>query len=73
MSFLRGQFCAFGAAVIACTVSRLMHDILDGFLFTVVLCLLMASQVAQNSLHLSSDVLVTLHHPPSLSRRSVCW
>ena len=50
-----------------------MHGILGKFLLTAALCLLMASQVAQLSLHLSSDVLVMLHHPPSFSRRSVCW
>jgi len=54
-------------------ISRLMHGILERFLLTLALCLLMASQVAQHSLHLSSDVLVMLHHPPSFSRRSVCW
>jgi hypothetical protein len=54
-------------------LSRLMHGILDRFLLTAALCLPMASQVAQHNLHLSWDVLVMLRHPPSFSRRSVCW
>jgi hypothetical protein len=60
MTFLGEEFDAFGAAVITCTVSRLMRGIFDGFLFTGALCSLMVSQVAQHSLQLSSDMLVTL-------------
>ena len=71
IAILREEFGSFGAAVVTCTVSRLMRGFFDKFLFTVALCSLMASQVAQHSLHLPSDKLVTLPHPHSLSRRSV--